>query len=292
MTEIETGLQRLGILEVVRDTLKNPDATATDIVAAVQMHLKHRSIPAPTAPKVLNEKKGSVCAILECRSEGLAVEVAKLLQGDVGDYRGHCSGDMWGVFTDVSTILHGKFVYAAGRGRLSTVYHALFRWVISEHMKMALVGVIPGPLPADVNSYEAIQNDTHALGSDAISTRLLRNLVTTYLNECPTKSYTKDFLEHIASVCQLTDYTQGAVQWVSRQLLENVPVDGADIGRYVSALVACCENYVSSLTLPQGTTSINFPARVIQHLVYYNQMCCVTTGKNDRASAVTNMSLD
>lgn len=291
MTEIETGLQRLGILEVVRDTLKNPDATATDIVAAVQMHLKHHSIPAPTAPEVLNEKKGSVCAILECRSEGLAIEVAKFLQGDV-ETTAAIALEVWGAFTGVSTILHGKFVYAAGHGRLSAVYHALFRWVISEHMKVALVGVIPGPLPADVNSYEAIQNDTHALGSDSISTRLLRNLVTTYLNECPTKSYTKDFLEHIASVCQLTDYTQGAVQWVSRQLLENVPVDGADIGRYVPALVACCENYVSNLTLPQGTTSINFPARVIQHLVYYNQMCRVTTGKNDRASAVTNMSLD
>lgn len=290
MTEIETGLQRLGILEVVRDTLRNPDATATDIVVAVQMHLKHRSIPAPTAPEVFNEKKDSVCAILECRSEGLAIEVAKFLQGDV-ETTAAIALAVWGAFTGISTILHGKFVYAAGHGRLSAVYDALFKWVTMEHTKVALVGVVPGTLPASVYDYEALQNDLRFPATGSTGCRVLDSLVNVYLNTCPVKSYTAEFLKPIAYVCQLTDYTQGAPEWWVSQLLENVPEEESDILHCSAMLQERSKEYVERLTLPQTEVNKNYPARVIQHLVYYNQMCRATMGKNDRASAITNMSL-
>lgn len=181
-----------------------------------------------------------------------------------------------------------RLVYATGCGVPTTVYDALFRWVSTEHMKVALVGVVPGVLPVSIYDYEALQNDLRFPETNATGCRVLGDLVNKYLNTCPIKSYTAEFLRPIASVCQLTDYTQGAVDWWVTQLLANVP-DGDDLLYYSTTLQERCKEYVEGLTLPRTETNKNYPARVLQHLIYYNEM--LHSEQNNKPSIVSRMSL-
>lgn len=287
------GLQRLGVTPVVEDVFRNPNATVSDLVYALNSHLAKVEGAAPVSDASIGStalhQDEEICVMLECVSPEVADEVIALLEGNASSTAVEVY-DVWNTFHDVVGHATGQIIYLRGHGVATAIYHYLFRWVQLEQGKVALTGVLPGVDTTFSLAYETVQLSPTQRPANEVYDRALTTVVSSYLKECPYESYTFDFLRPIASVCSLHTDKECVVDWCVLTLLDTK--HSADCVGY---LKDCCKNFVWNIfpDIPRENC-VNTFARLVQHLVYYQRMIngAPSTRGKEGVGGVSYMSLD